>query len=92
MYWSYLTNTDSNVNNLLTFESNDDLEKLSKGYCELVITDFFSSFSHDYNAIIISELDPTKIPSIYSNKEIKFFIKFNDIEKANNIINGSNNH
>jgi hypothetical protein len=71
---------------LLTFESNDNLEKLSKGYCELVISDFFSSFSHDYNAIFISEFDPTKNPL---NKEIKFFIKFDDVNKAKKFLNNS---
>lgn len=84
MYWSYLTNTNNHTENLLTFESNDNLEKMSTGYCELVIADFFSSFSHDYNAIFISEFDPTKNPS---NKEIKFFIKFDDIYKAKKFLN-----
>lgn len=84
MFWSYLTNFDNNINNLLTFESNNDFDKLSKGYCELVIDDYFSSFSHDYNAIFISEYDPTQNPS---NKEIKFFIKFNDVDKARKFIN-----
>lgn len=86
MYWSYLINTYTNNNDLLTFESNDDLDKLSKGYCELVISDFFSSFSHDYNAIFISKFDPTENPS---NKGKKFFIKFNDVDKAIEFLNKS---
>lgn len=85
MYWSYLTKTNQHpTTNLLTFESNNDLDKLSKGYCELVIVDFFSSFSNDYDAIFISEFDPTQNPS---SKEIKFFIKFDDIDKARKFLN-----
>ena len=82
MYWSYLIKTESNSTNLLTFESNDNLEKLSKGYCELVIVDFFSSFAHNYDTIFISEYDPTQNPI---TKEIKFLIKFNDVLKAKKI-------
>lgn len=86
MYWSYLTNTYKNNNDLLTFESNNDLDKLSKGYCELVISNFFSSFSHDYNAIFISEFDPTENPY---DRENKFFIEFNDVNKAIEFLNKS---
>lgn len=85
MYWSYLINiTNESNNNLLTFESNENLDMLSKGYCELVIDNFFSSFDRDYNAIFISEYNPTQNPS---TKEKKFLIKFTDVDKANKFLN-----
>ena len=87
MYWSYLTNTNNHTSsNLLTFESSDNLNKLSTGSCELVIDEFFSSFSNDYDAIFISEYDPNQNPS---SKEIRFFIKFNDVDKARKILNNN---
>ena len=88
MYWSYLTNTNNHYgNNLLTFESNDNLNKLSIGYCELVIDNFFSSFSNDYDSIFISEYDPNQNPF---SKEFIFFIKFNDVDKARFLIKNQN--
>lgn len=84
MYWSYLIN-NNNYKNLLTFESNENFDKLTKGYSELVISDFFSSFSREYDSIIISEFDPTHDLSEIV-KEIKFFIKFDDIKKAKQIL------
>jgi hypothetical protein len=85
MYWSYLTNT-VNTEILLTFESNNDYDKLCKDYCELIIDDFFSSFTNDYDAIFISEFEPTKNPS---NRNKRFFIKFNDVKKATNYLKNS---
>lgn len=82
MYWSYLTNIndDSFISNeLLTFESNENFDKMLHGYCELIFIDFFSSFSREYNAIFISEYEPNDDPA---KKSIKFIIKFNDIDKA----------
>ena len=77
MMWSYLTNSESSNPKLLTFESVDtkDLESLAKGYCELVIVDFFSSFSSNYNAIFISEFGPNSSPQ---NHQKLFEIKFDD--------------
>lgn len=84
MFWSYLINTEKFLqSNTLTFESNEDLDKLSKGYCELVLDNFFSSFGSDYNAIFISEFGPVENPT---QNEIKFLIKFNDVEKAKSIL------
>lgn len=89
MYWSYLTNTQSssqissNINNILTFECNDDLIKLTNGYCELVLSEFFTSFDRDYDAIFISEYGPTENPL---DKEKKFIINFSDNNKALNIL------
>lgn len=84
MYWSYLSNSNNkSSSNLLTLESNDNLKKMSIGYCELIIDNFFSSFSYDYDSIFISEYYPKENPSL---KEIKFFIKFNDVDKARKIL------
>jgi hypothetical protein len=84
MYWSYLTNTDKfSQPNILTFESNEDLDKLSKGYCELILDNFFSSFGSDYDAIFISEFGPVDNPM---QNEFKFLIKFNDVDKAKKIL------
>lgn len=79
MYWSYLTNTNNPSHNQLTFENSDDFNKLCIGYCELVLSNYFSSFGNDYNAIFISEFNPEENPF---NKEIKFIINFDDIKKA----------
>ena len=81
MYWTYLINLTNN--NILTFESNNDLNKLFSGYCELVIDNFFSSFSPNYDSIFISTYGPDKDPL---NKEIKFIINFNDIITATKIL------
>ncbi len=85
MYWSYLSNSQNLSNsNILTFESSQsDLEIFSKGYCDLVIKDFFSSFACEYDTIFISEYGPEDNPI---NKERKFTIKFTDIEKAKNYL------
>ena len=94
MYWSYLLDSKflnkpeheiiySNLK-ILTFESNNDLNQLIKGYCELIIDEYFiNSFSNDYDSIFISEFCSTCEPI---KKEMKFFIKFTDKEKAKNYI------
>ena len=81
MYWSYLSNSQKSLSsNILTFESTDnDLEIFSKGYCDLIINDFFSGFAPEYDTIFISEYGPKNNPG---NKERKFTIKFTDVEKA----------
>jgi len=87
MYWSYLTSSKNHSDsNILPFESNDDIEKLSKGYCQLVIDNFFSSFSREYDAIFISEFCPVDEPA---KRDYKFIIKFNDIDEAIKILNNS---
>lgn len=81
------TNTQNMTNEILTFEFNEDLNKLTNDYCDLVISNFFSSFTHDYDTIFISDLNPTQEP--LNNK--LFIIKFNDLEKATFILNKKNN-
>ena len=78
-YWSYLLNSQ----NILTFESSDDLNILITGYCEMVIDDFFSSFLSEYDSIFISEFDPEQTPF---DNEHKFIIKFNDVSKATKML------
>lgn len=85
MYWSYLTSSENHSSEkILAFETSDDIEKLSKGYCELVIDNFFSSFAREYDAIFISEYCPTDEPA---KKDYKFIIKFNDTTEAIKILN-----
>lgn len=86
MFWTYLTNSFSS--NILTFESfeleNDYLINDSiKGYCKLILDDFFSSFSQDWDAIFISTYSPNDMPLLKDNL---FYIKFNDLTKAENIL------
>jgi hypothetical protein len=87
MYWSYLADSkslNSSEPKLLTFESYDGiLEKLSHGYCELVVEDFFSSFANNYDCIFISKSNPNPNPN---PNELMFFLKFDDIDKANKIL------
>lgn len=76
MLWSYLTNS-KNPNSSLTFEQccYDDVKLFAKGYCELVVSNFFDSFSHEYDEIFISYNDPISEPL---NNEKLFSIKFLD--------------
>lgn len=93
MFWSYLADSKSlNTPNpkLLTFESHEShesynvtLKKLSDGYCELIVAEFFSSFANDYDSVFISKFSPDTNPS---KNEFEFFLKFNDVEKAKNIL------
>jgi hypothetical protein len=87
MYWSYLADSkslNSSEPKLLTFENHDGiLEKLSRGYCELVVEEFFSSFANNYDCIFISKSNPIENPS---KNEFMFFLKFDDIDKANKIL------
>ena len=89
MYWSYLSNSQNTCEkvNILTFESNADLKKLSNNYCELIIDNFFSSFSPEYDSIFISEFNSEQEPL---NNEIKFYIKFNDFNKAYELLKNEN--
>jgi hypothetical protein len=85
MLWAYLTNSIIiNKSNLiqdpLTLECivcNNDINDLAKGYCELIINGFFSSFSETYDTIFISTYSPSELP-LYKNKN--FEIKFNEIK------------
>lgn len=88
MYWSYLAKSrEIGVKNLsaklLTFETNNNFENLSTGYCKLIIDDYFSCFGNDYDCIFISEYNPTQNPS---NMEIKFLLNFNDVERAKKLL------
>jgi len=84
MYWSYLINSKNTYGmDVLTFESGEDLTKLTHEYCQLVIDDFFSSFSREYDTIFISQFDPTQEPL---NKVKNFSIGFNDVNKAIKLI------
>jgi len=80
MYWTYLCGKKESTSNILTLESNDNLQQLSEGYCELVLEDFFSCFGSDYDYLFISEFSPDQNPL---EKDKKFLIKFNDYEFAN---------
>jgi hypothetical protein len=86
-YYTYLLNLKSENDSepkLLTFEtSTENLINLKKGYCELIIDNFFSSFSNYYDCIFISEYDPMQNPV---KLEKKFLINFNDVEQANEIL------
>ena len=75
MIWTYLTKSYSN--NILTFEQIDstDVNSHIKGYCELINDNFFDSFSHDYDTLIISNYKPNEDPF---NNDLLFCIKFND--------------
>ena len=76
--WSYLTNASSTNPKLLTFEcvNSDDFESLAKGYCELILENFFSSFSSEYNSIFISESSPDSNPQ---NQDKLFEMRFDDL-------------
>lgn len=90
MYWSYLHNDENNKeknekkSNILTFESGTNLEKLKKGYSELIIENFFDGFTNEYNSIFISKYGPIDNP-LGNQKE--FEINFNDLKKARETIN-----
>ena len=75
MYWSYLTNN----NLILTFESGSDLNKLIQGYCELLLDNYFSGFTQDFNTLFISEFAPDENPL---QKDKKFIIRLDDINFA----------
>ncbi len=84
--WSYLINSNSNSNsNILTFEcvNSKDYMDLGKGYCELILDNYFSSFSSDYDTIFISEYGPESDPQ---NKKQLFQMKFDDVVKAKEYI------
>lgn len=83
MYWSYLCRITESKVNILTLESNDNLNMLSKGYCHLILEDFFSSFGHDYDHLFISEFGPNQNPLGHNPN---FLIKFNDYNYANNYL------
>jgi hypothetical protein len=76
--WSYLTNSNSTNPNLLTFEcvDSEDYTSLAIGYCKLIMENFFSSFSSDYNAIFISEYGPNSDPH---NQKKLFEMRFDDM-------------
>lgn len=84
MVWSYLINSSNQSSRLnqnpLTFEeiNSNDIKLLIRDYCELIDSGFFSSFSSDYDTLIISETRPDSKPL---NQPILFIIKFNDIIK-----------
>lgn len=68
MYWSYLTNTK---NDILTFETHKNFEKLVQDYKELVKCDFFSQFEI-YDKIFISDKSPSDNPIEHKLFEINF--------------------
>jgi hypothetical protein len=57
-YWSYLTN---NKNEILTFESHENLQKMILDYKELVKTDFFTQFA-GFNKIVVSNKNSLENP------------------------------
>jgi len=91
MLWSYLINSNyiNKKNSLipitLTFEqvNSVDFKSLALGYCDLIIENFFDSFTSDYDTIYISEYSPTLEP-FYKDK--LFIIKFNNKTKAHEYI------
>lgn len=84
MYWTYLYGTVNSKINILTLESNEDLNKLIEGSCSLIQDDFFSSFGSDFDQLFISEYNPIEDPN---NKEKKFKIKFNELDIATQYLN-----
>ena len=83
MMWSYLTNSNSELSNILTFEQIVDIhdfEEIKKGYCKLIVENFFDSFSSHYDTIFISSYDPNSKP-LYKTK--LFSMKFDDKNNAN---------
>ncbi len=71
MYWSYLTN---DANQILTFESHDDLNKMSSDYNELVAFGFFKQFE-GFTKIIVSNKNPIENP--LANKLFELDFAFN---------------
>lgn len=57
-YWSYLTNKQ---NQLLTFESHCNLEKMKSDYDELTKCKFFNQFQ-GFTTIFVSDRNPTDKP------------------------------
>jgi hypothetical protein len=84
MYYTYLINANKINNNILTFNSHIDYDKLILENCELILDNYFSSFERDFNTIIISKFKPLEQPNLKKNI---FFIKFSDIVKASYTIN-----
>lgn len=84
MLWSYLTNSKK-PNESLTFEqfTLNDIKLLAKGYCELVVSNFFESFSREYDEIFISHYGPGSNPL---DNEKLFSIKFTDKNYATQYI------
>ena len=90
MYWSYLCGINKNNKlNLLTLESNDNLENLIHNYLELILDNFFSNFTNDFNFIFISKYSPNNFP--YENNK-EFIIKINDSELASLLLKKYNLH
>ena len=58
MYWSYLINDNNEV---LTFETNKDINKMVSDYNELIGLKFFSQFV-GYTKIFISNKNPQENP------------------------------
>ncbi len=69
MYWSYLI--DEN-NNILTFESHDDLNKMSSDYNELIAFGFFKQFQ-GYTRIFVSNKSPLENPKTSKLFELNLF-------------------
>jgi len=84
-YWVYLLNSSNKtcLDNLLTFENQiNNLNKLIIDYCELINDNFFSSF-YNYDYLFISIYSPL---DDVINKKKEFFIKLDNLEKANLIL------
>jgi|LauGreDrversion4_2_1035121.scaffolds.fasta_scaffold2221781_1 hypothetical protein len=69
MYWTYLTNSK---NELLTLESNNNLEKMIQGYHELVETEFFKQFD-GFDKLFISDKNYLENPLTKKLFEINLF-------------------
>ena len=83
MYWSYLCRNTGLQPKLLTFEYGDNFESLKFGYCELVLDEYFSCFSSEYDFIFISKYNPNNFPYY---KEKDFVIRFDELEKAKKLL------
>ncbi len=68
-YWSYLTN---NANELLTFESHNNLKKMSSDYNKLIACGFFKQFP-GFTKIFVSKLSPTNQPTTNKLFELNLF-------------------
>jgi hypothetical protein len=58
LYWSYLTN---GKNEILTFESHDNYEKMVQDCAELANWNYFEQFV-GFNRIFVSSKNPTENP------------------------------
>ncbi len=68
-YWSYLTN---NANELLTFESHNNLKKMSSDYNELIAFKFFTQFQ-GFTKIFVSNKSPSENPETSKLFELDLF-------------------